>query len=236
MRPYEQRPDGQWVVALFPQSKIKDYSGIHLFPSMDAAMARYAKSTRTQNIYSSPGEMVARHSGPTLLKYAKNIAAEFGQPDYEWLPKTSRAFKTKEAIEFDNSISEKEREKLAAELWRLCQLVGDQVRGISSYSQDDEDKYKIRIDRLDSLEGREIWEKFPKQCRQIVEGLIKLGKSIAEESELQKMVTQLVADRIMKTKQDPWRIFAYYAPMLGDNGFLYYPGKRHKLDDHEENL
>lgn len=236
MRSYEQRPDGQWVVVLFPQSKIKDYSGVHIFPTMDAATNRYARSTRTQNIYSSPGEMVARHSGATLLKYARGIVSEFNQENYDWVPKTSRLFKTKERLELDPSLTDKDREKLANELWRLCQIVGDQVHGVSSYSQDDEDKYKIRVDRLDSPEGREIWEKFPKQCRQIVEGLIKLGKSIAEESELQKMVTQLVADRIMKTKQDPWRIFAYYAPMLGDHGFLYYPGKRHKLDDHEENL
>jgi len=231
MQTYEERPSGQWVVVLFPQNKIKDYSDVRLFPTMDAATNRYAKATRTQHIYSSPGEMVHRHGGPVLHKFLVDLVEQYDRP--------AERYKTCEIgdgeLIANTEIHSSKRTEVADELWRVCQLIGDKTLGIVS-SGDDDDKFKIRIDRMTTPEGREIWSKFPKQARQIIEALITNAKSIMTESELQKLVAKLVADRVMKTKQDPWRIFAYYAPMFGDHALLYYPGKRHKLEDHEDNI
>jgi len=230
MHSYEERPPGQWVVVLFPQTKSKDYSDVRLYPSLDAAVNRYAKATRTLHVYSSPGELVHRHGGPVLHKFLTDIGDQFSD--------ARNRYRKCEIGDAELSVAEihsSERAKVADELWRICQLIGDKCTG-PSVGVDDDDHFKIRIDRMTTPEGRETWGKFPKQARQIIEALIANAKSIMPESELQKLVSGLVANRIMKTKQDPWRIFAYYAPMFGDAGLLYYPGKRHKLEDHEENI
>lgn len=231
MHSYEERPPGQWVVVLFPQTKAKDYSDIRLYPSMDAATNRYAKATRTLHIYGSPGELVHRHGGPTLHKFLVDLVDQFSSVDQRY-PKCEIA---KDELTANIEIHSSQRQAVGDELWRVCQLVGDKCTG-PSVNADDDEHFKIRIDRMTTPEGREKWGKFPKQARQIIEALIANAKSIMPESELHKLVSGLVANRIMKTKQDPWRIFAYYAPMFGDAGLLYYPGKRHKLEDHEENI
>jgi hypothetical protein len=232
MLAHEERPKGSWVVAFFPTNAHKNYSDVRLFPSMDMALLRYAKSTRTLVIYSNAGEMAHRHSPKTLTKYINDIYAQFDDP--YWRYKTAE-LGDKILVPPDN-LDQFSKTELADELWEICQIVGDQCRGSAQISDSNEDMYKIRIDRMTSEEGKAIWSKFPKQARQIIEALIRNGKSVMAEDDLQRLVIKLVADRVMKTKQDPWRIFCYYAPMIGDHRMLYYPGKRNKVEDHSENL
>ena len=127
------------------------------------------------------------------------------------------------------------RDAFAKGLWTLCHIVGDQVFGLPD-GKENEDKFKICLDRLTSDEGRAIWGKFTKQAQVLCQGLIDLAEPVVEESELHQMVRNLVKQGKLKTKQDPVLIWKYYASTLGDNSLIFYPGKRWKLENHNEEM
>lgn len=67
-----------------------------------------------------------------------------------------------------------------------------------------------------------IEEKMPKQAKVIVQCLIKAGYDFYTETEMRQLMLQAQADRVLKTKQDPWRILRYYRPLLSNMGVLVY--------------
>lgn len=252
---YEERADGEWVLFLCRRNKARDEHPqeweARTFKTMDMLRDRFGANCRL--VFESPYDL-ARHFGTQELydmyEYFNNLPAkatslkgaragivrqfncpwskqaelkaeELAPPHLEPMP-----------IELLNS-----RIDAANWLWHLLQDTCDRSERFSSMNEvDDDEQFTIRLDRMTQPENLEMIAKFNRQKRLICEQLIALGKSRAVETELKDFMHQVVRNGIIKTKQDPWRIFSYYAPELGDCGFLYYPGKRHKLDDHSMNV
>ena len=226
-----------WAVVIFPKNKEKGLYSVRLFKTVDLAVAHYGKPARTQYIYASAGELANRLSPQKLKEYLVDITAQFSDESAQY-----RASEIKQSrrltIEEDTSaylVNNGGREALAKGLWAICHLVGDQVHGLPD-SKENEDKFKINLDRLQSAEGRAVWEKFNKQSRTFCQGLIDHSELVLEESEVHQLVKNLVKEGKLKTKQDPVLVWKYYAPLLADSGFIIYPGKRHQSDEYKEAL
>lgn len=252
---YEERPEGEWVLFLCKRNRGREdepdsWSAI-TFKNMDMLKDRFGNNCRT--IFEGPQDL-ARYYGTQdlfdMYEYFNN------------LPAKATSVKAKQAgfvRQFNVSWSEQARDNpfplqaphlesmpyefmnsridAANWLWMLLQQVCDRCEQFNSVNEvDDDEQFTIRLDRMTQPENMELIAKFNKQKRIICEQLIALGRSRAVETELKDFMHNVVREGILKTKQDPWRIFSYYAPELGDCGFLYYPGKRHKLDDHTMNV
>jgi len=252
---YEERPEGEWVLFLCKQLKAHEEESqrwtARTFRTMDLLTDKYGSNCRT--VFQSPYDL-ARHFGTQDLfdAYAyfnvktaaatslKAKAAGFARCwNKTWKQQAQENPAAIEPPHFEPMPDDLMGSRIDAAnwLWLLLQQVADRIEQTTSINEvADDDQFTIRLDRMTLPENMEIIAKFNKQKRQICEELIKFGRTRAVETELKDMMHQAVREGIIKTKQDPWRIFSYYAPELGDIGFLYYPGKRHKLEDHTMNV
>lgn len=252
---FEERADGDWVLYLCKCNKARaDHEQTYaarLYPSMDRFKDRMGNVTRTK--YRNAAELAKYYNGDDLVnmyRWFNNQPAAASSLKGAQLgierPRHNAWGKVKaDRIE---DLSGPHLEEMPAEfrfergnaalwLWQLLQLTQDRPIGVNSVNEmDDEEMFTIRLDRMNTDNGLTIIASFNKQKRQICEKLIELGQSKAMEHELKAMMAQAVQSGFIKTKQDPWRIFSYYAPELGNEGFVYYPGKRHKLEDHTLNV
>lgn len=208
---HELRPDGDWVVQFWPNCVPP-----RLHPSLEAALDFWGNKTRYRSVFEEPKFIVAQF-GPQIVYDQFNELCS--QANLSPLPLS--------ALE--------DRLYLGEQFWTLCQAIGDKIRKPNRPVEDDS-LFTIRRDRIESEDGVVLRESFVKQKRTLVEGLLTLKKEKVTEDELRLLMGDLVKMGKLKTKQDPWRIFKYYAPELGDIGMLYYPGKRHKLQDHIDNV
>lgn len=251
---FEERHDGDWVLYLCKRMKGRpdspqDFTA-RLYPSMDRFFDHMGKVTKTK--YRNAEELAKYYNGDDLVAMYRHFnnrpaalssikAVRIGIEiswDTDW-----QALKREYADQLAGPHLEDipdsfryERQNAAAWVWALLQDTQDRSRGVNSVNEMDEEMFTIRLDRMNTPEGAERIAAFNKQKRQICEKLIELGKSRALEHELKSMMAKAVQSGFIKTKQDPWRIFSYYAPELGNDGYLYYPGKRHKLEDHSLNV
>lgn len=252
---FEERADGDWVLYLCKRNKARpehaqEYTA-RLYPSMDRFKDNIGKVSRTK--YRNPAELAKFYNGNDLVdmyRYFNNRPAlasslkaqQIGieRPLHNAWSKVAAERSTDLAGPHLEDMPDQfrfERGNAALWLWQLLQLTQDRASGINSVNEmDDEEMFTIRLDRMTSENGQVIIAGFNKQKRQICEKLIEFGKSRALEHELKAMMAQACQSGYIKTKQDPWRIFSYYAPELGNEGFVYYPGKRHKLEDHMLNV
>lgn len=251
---YEERAEGEWVLFLCRRMQAREdeprsWSAI-TFKTKDMLLDRFGNNCRT--VYDGP-EQLARYYGtqelydmyeyfnsrPAKATSLKAKAAGFTrQYRLSWSEQARENPEPLQGPHLEPMPEELLSSRIDAAnwLWLLLQQVCDRCEQFSSVNEvDDDELFTIRLDRMTQPDCLEQIAKFNKQKRQICEQLIQFGKSRAVETELKDMMHQAVREGVIKTKQDPWRIFSYYAPELGDCGFLYYPGKRHKLDDHTMN-
>ena len=226
----------QWVVALFPKNKEKSFYSVRLFKTVDHAGAHYGKSSRTRLLYVSAGEMEHRLTPAKLQEYLRDITVQFSDETEQYRSSAIRKDRALTLVEdsSDELVRLGNREALAKGLWTICHLIGDQVFGLPD-SPENEDKFKICLDKLTENDGA-IWAKLAKQAKVLCQALIDLNEPVATEEELHQMVKHLVKSAKLKTKQDPVLIWKYYASYLGDLGLIYYPSKRHKREDHAEQM
>jgi hypothetical protein len=228
--PYEERPDGDWVLSFHPEPfKTSGHLSVRLFPSYDKAENYYGVKG-AKRCYLSASDFAKKFGGESMLTWFRHLNGA------EAATSSVRAESKCEPLDDLPDDSIYNRGLVALRLWEVCQAVGDRVRGANTNYELDEQLFVVRIDRLATEEGQVLVQSYTKQKRIICEGLLALNKAKCEELELQAMMRLLVTSDKLKTKQDPWRIFRYYAPELGDDGFLYYPTKRHKREDHEQNI
>lgn len=224
---YQERPERQFV-AYFTMASPPAVCSVRLFSTLDRARMAYGNTCR--NLCEGPAHLAALYGPEKLweayhtlrvrLSARTSLKGAAEGPHCETLPEDLRFA----------------RNEIAERLWALIQEVADRVSGINIlHENDDEDLYIIRLDLMTSPVGQDIISTYTGQKAIVAKGLLDLEKSKATEIELTEMMRALVTYGKLKTKQDPMRIFRYYAPELGDDGFLYYPGKRHKRDDHALN-
>ena len=226
-----------WVVVLFPRNKQKSVYTVRLYKTTELATSIYGKASRAQYVYTTAGEMEARIKDSLLKQYLIEITEQFSKPTEQY--KASMLNKQRGltlAADSSNLLANSgDRKAMVKGLWTLCHIVGDVIFGVPD-SPENKDKFRIRLDRMTSDEGRRIWACFPKQAKVFAEALIEEGEQVLDEVELHDMARNLVACGKLKTKQDPALIWDYYASRFAKHSFVYYPGLRNKLEDHEENM
>lgn len=252
---YEERPEGEWVLYLCRRMRAREDEpqewSARAFKNMDMLKDRFGNNCRT--VFEGPHDL-ARHYGTQELydmyeffnsRSAKATSVKAKSVGFErkwncsWSKQAEQNGHLLAPPHFEPMPLEMLSSRIDAAnwLWLLLQQVCDRCEQFNSVNEvDDDEQFTIRLDRMTQPDNLELISKFNKQKRLICEQLIALGRSRAVETELKDFMHQIVREGILKTKQDPWRIFSYYAPELGDCGFLYYPGKRHKLDDHTMNV
>lgn len=225
--PFEQREEGDWAL-FFCKAAAPQLFTARLFPTLDRAQSSYGGNCKT--IYDGPADLAKKFGGADLVEAIKVFRERLScRTSIKGAGEGPHCDEPDEEMKY-------RRGDAAIQLWKLLQQVADRVSGINHLNEnDDEEMFVIRLDRMTTENGQVIIAGFNKQKRQVAEQLIKLGKSKAYEHELKEMMGVAVRSGEIKTKQDPWRIFSYYAPELGDEGFVYYPSKRHKQEDFAQN-
>ncbi len=224
---YQERPERQFV-AYFTMASPPAVCSVRLFATLDRA--RIAYGDRCRNICQGPADLAALYDGEKLLNAYCTLRLRLSaRTSLKGAAEGPHCDDVPDDLRYA-------RGEIAERLWVLIQEVGDRVRTISAINEmDDEDMFIIRLDLMTNDLGQDTLATYTGQKRIVAQGLVDFGKSKATEIELTEMMRDLVTYGKLKTKQDPMRIFRYYAPEFGDDGFLYYPGKRHKREDHALN-
>lgn len=224
---YEERDEKEWVLFLCKAAPPLNFTA-RLFPTLDRARMHYGNACK--NLFENYEDLAKKFTGPELMAAFHHFN---GKPSAN----TSLLKGVWEPAEPPHEDVRFHREGAAAKLFALVQNVGDRVSGINLINEmEDEELYVIRLDRMTTDDGLALISTYPGQKKIVATGLVDFGKSKATEIELTEMMRDLVTSGRLKTKQDPMRIFRYYAPELGDDGFVFYPSKRHKREDHALNV
>lgn len=118
------------------------------------------------------------------------------------------------------------RLELAELLWHKLQAIGQHVTRFAPQQANhsaQSDKYRWDLTKL-KLEWTEV--KLPKQARNIIAEVIDAEVSAYTVKEMDDFCRHINARGKLKTKQDPFRIFRYYAPVYYDHGWLQYPTRK----------
>jgi len=127
-------------------------------------------------------------------------------------------------------------EEFAKLFWDFIQNVGDRlstprmaVMGTPKHN------YQLRLSEMDKLyEDTEAFkDKYNKQARCVFTALLNIGKEFLTEEEIKKAIYRLVAERQLKTKQEPWVIFQYYRPQFIKDGYVI-RGRASKTKDNTD--
>jgi hypothetical protein len=101
------------------------------------------------------------------------------------------------------------------------------------------ENYQLRVVDMTKLSSDEeaFKNKYNKQARTVFQALLDTGKEFLTEEEIKKAIYRLVAERALKTKQEPWVIFQYYRPQFIKDGYVI-RGRKSKTSrkDQEDEL
>jgi hypothetical protein len=199
--PWDERRDGEWVVVYFKETHV-----VRCFPTLESVADWYAWSIYGLATFLSAAELSARFPTPKLQELHAKLS---GPTDLVGL-------------------------ELAEACWKLCQVHGTKMPRVRSKGLARSTKasgYTFHLQKMLDPAGQTLIEKLPKQARVIGQEFAKAGQTTYTEEELRSFGRQLTISGKLKTKQDPYRIIAYYAPTLADLGFLEYPGRRKSEPD-----
>lgn len=239
LEPSKRKVDtSDWVVILHQDNLNKQHYDVRLTKTVDKAITMYGKAARQQFIYASALELERRLTSFHLKEHLKKLTRQFSVHNNRYRQSVIMLGSVKMELTPDSAeklIADGERDALALGLWNLCHLIGDPIYG-SPDSPEVEGKFRIRLDLLTGPGYETTLREFPKQARTILEGLIENAEEVMDEDEMHKFIRRLGQSGRLKTRQDPVLVWKFYAPMLGDKGLVYYPGKRHKREDHDEQM
>lgn len=106
----------------------------------------------------------------------------------------------------------------ALDVWELFKKVGDYC-GFKTVTKaagtKPKENYLISLDAIAIAKAAGYYT-YPRQAQIILDTLLAAGQSYYREAELNALMHDLVARRIIKTRQDPWRIFQFYRPQFID--------------------
>lgn len=202
-------PDTEWIVVFYPQTCM-----IRLFPTVEAARQQLSKTGFYTSVYKSPLEFQKRFDHHDLEKIWVTICKN---TDWRW-PKYAKGPRLEE---HDYLVPDCGTEAFTHLLWALIQRVGDRVNRLSVTQTRSKDHYELNLPKMRALVASEDFKKaYPKQCRVIIERMSRYESPYQLESELQRMMKNLLATAQLKTKQDVWLIFQYYRKQLMDDGLF----------------
>ena len=211
IQPHEPRPEGQRVVLLFTRTGV-----VRLFEKLDSVGNWYSASTYEHSVYVSHRQMAAKLTNATMLKC-------IGRLDLRRMELAERG--GVKGVD------------LALVLWDCCQLYGNFVSREfpqQNARESDSRKFQVNLTLLSSPEGQAKLEKQPKQCKVVAEAFKRNAVSVMSDDEVDSLARQTCTAGLLKTKQDPCRIFRYYLPVLAELGMVEYRTRRVRDDDEEE--
>lgn len=201
-------PINEWVVIFYPQTGI-----IRLCPTVDHAEQMLSKASVLQHVYRNPNAFRQRHDHHTLETFwrAAYKSAKF------YIPKT--AIGNLEG--FGPTPPDVGTEEFCRQLWDLMQAIGDRVEAPTQEVQRSKEHYELKLDKMRELVADPEYKKvYNKQARTVFEALLAEDKQFLIEEEIREIILSLVAQRRLKTKQEPWVIFQYYRPQFIKDGYV----------------
>lgn len=208
----DELPLNEWVVIFYPTT-----GAARLCPTLDFAR-NVAKSTLTFNkhVYRSPNDFRTRHDHHELerswVELYKTAAWRF--------PKTA----TGHIENYTKTPPDVDTETFCKLLWEFIQDVGDRltVPQITGSKAETKEQYQLKLGAMRQLmEDEDAYKKkYNNQARIVFEALYNNYEEFLNENEIKKIILNLVAQRKLKTKQEPWTIFQYYRPQFIKDGYV----------------
>jgi hypothetical protein len=206
----DELPLKEWVVIFYPQT-----GATRLCPSLDFARNTVtSRPTFLANVYKSPNDFRVRHDHVFLencWRMAYKTAA--------WmLPRTAIG----ELENYDVTPPDADTETFVKLLWDFLQDVGDRLSTPRINTDKTKEHYEIKLQAMYRLieDDKEFKNKYNKQARTVFEALYSNGQEFLDETQIKKLIYELVASRALKTKQKPWVIFQYYRPQFIKDGYI----------------
>lgn len=218
----ETRPLGQEVVIFY-----RETYAVRLFSTVAAAKRHFPSAfvAKKQCVFLDSDALYKSFTVTQLKAHLRELTTRRVHPLYDARDK---------AVDCPEHDPASQRD-VARALWDVLQSVGDRVlKEPGAAKSRQKDLYKFDLAAMSSPEGLEAASKLPKQAKQVIAEIRTLAISELTEKQADELMRQMVARGALKTKQDPLRIFQFYAPAMHDLGFVEYPGRRSKSGDDED--
>lgn len=209
-------PLNEWIVIFYPQT-----GATRLCPTLDFAK-NYCQSPK--NVYKSPNDFRVKHDHHFLEKCWKIAYDRHAQQ----MPKSA----TGKIEDYSDAPPDMGTEEFARAFWMFLQDVGDRLStpntgGAKNDASATKENYELRLGKMTELmENEEAFKaQYNNQARIVFRQLHSAGKQFLNEDEIKRLIYGLVANRSLKTKQEPWVIFQYYRPQFIKDGYVI-RGKR----------
>ena len=170
---------------------------------------------------------VVNHKGePIPLHYQYNAMFNW-RPRLLCLDENTYFNKDHEILVAPHSFHQLDESEQLDMLWRLAWSIGNLVTAPPYGSEVKHNPtaqavlrqgFVIDLDAAEQAHDTDL----PKQAKAIAAGLHKAQYDFYTESEMREFMLNLVAERVLKTKQDPWRILRYYRKDLTHHGVFTY--------------
>lgn len=203
-------PLNEWVVIFYPQT-----GATRLCPSLDFAQnITTSKASFLSNVYKSPRDFRARHDHHFLEKCwtvaYKNAAWSF--------PKTATGI----LDDYSEVPPDMGTEEFTEQLWKLLQDVGDRLSTPRISTDKSKEHYEIKMGLVGKIISDEelFKKKYNNQARTVLLALYNKNEEFLDETQIKKLIYDLVANRSLKTRQKPWVIFQYYRPLFIKDGLI----------------
>lgn len=207
----DELPIDEWVVIFYPQT-----GAVRLCPTLDfAENATSSKTAFLQHVYKSPNDFRIRHDHMQLEKCWRAV-----YKTASWaMPKNA----TGSLEGYSPEPPDVDTETFVKLFWKFLQDVGDRLsKPRMSVMTKTKENYELRLAAMTKLAGDDelFKETYNKQARAVFTALLDYGQQFLTEEEIKKLIYRLVAERILKTKQEPWVIFQYYRPQFIKDGYV----------------
>lgn len=203
-------PLKEWVAIFYPQT-----GAVRLCPTIDFAK-NSVTSARTFAIhgYRSPNDFRTRHDHMFLEKCWK---ATYENASWSF-PKTAIG----KIEDYSPEPPDVDTETFVKLLWEFIQDVGDRISAPRMESTKTKENYEFKLGDMNNLalDEEAFKEKYNNQARTVFMALLNNGKQFMNEEDIKRLILTLVAQRALKTKQEPWVIFQYYRPQFIKDGYI----------------
>ena len=197
-------PTDEWVVIFYPQT-----GATRLCPTLDFARNVVTSiSTFNTNVYKSPNDFRVKHDHKFLEKCWRKL----WERSWQGVPKSA----TGSLDGYSPEPPDVDTETFVKEFWKFLQDVGDRLRQVQVKTDRKAEHYELKLGPMNDLvsDPEAFKEKYNTQARTVFSALLNNGRQFLEEDDIKKIILRLVADRVLKTKQEPWTVFQYYRPQF----------------------
>lgn len=203
-------PEREWVVIFYPNTGMA-----RLCPTLDFARNTVAASTFDRHVYKSPNDLRVRHDHFALESAWKTL-----HKSASWKLSSTAIGRVEDYPETPPDLP---TEEFAKQLWEFIQDVGDRLKVVNlDTTIKVKENYELKLGPMGKLIGD--WETFKKtynnQARAVFCALYEYQEQFLTEDQIRKIIYNLVVERKLKTKQEPWIIFQYYRPQFIKDGYV----------------